>query len=259
VVKQQESSSAAASELNILLYHSISHSSGPTSISPDTFKNQLDILKACGYQAISLDALRSWHAGEKALPARSVLITFDDGLADFAESAFPILKVHHCAATVFLPSGRMGGTEKWEGIDCNAPRRLMSWSQVTDLAKENIDFGGHSVTHADLTKLSLDELQREVRQSREDIEDRIGHSPLAFATPYGRCRRRERDEIRKWFDLSLGTKLSRASRHCDRYDLPRIEMHYFRNLKRWREFVDGRGELYFFARRLLRSLKRPIL
>jgi peptidoglycan/xylan/chitin deacetylase (PgdA/CDA1 family) len=132
----------------------------------------------------------------------------------------------------------------------------MSWMQVADLAKEGIDFGGHSVTHADLTRLSVNELQREIRQCREDIEQWIGRSPKSFAPPYGRSRHRERDEIQKWFDMSLGTKLSRAGRHCDRYDVPRIEMHYFRDLKRWRDFLDGRGESYFLARRLLRGLKR---
>jgi hypothetical protein len=80
-------------DLNILMFHSISYSSGPTSIPPETFKAQLEVLSACGYRTISLNEFKLWHAGHTDLPGRSVVMTFDDGFEDFAECAFPALKV----------------------------------------------------------------------------------------------------------------------------------------------------------------------
>jgi hypothetical protein len=56
--------------------------------------------------------------------------------------------------------------------------------------------------------------------------------------------------------VSLGTTLQRATRRSDRFDLPRIEMHYFRDPLRWQRFLEGRGEWYFAARRALRGVKR---
>jgi peptidoglycan/xylan/chitin deacetylase (PgdA/CDA1 family) len=243
------------SHLNILMYHSISSSSGPTSISASTFKAQMETLYELGFSVIPFCSFNAWHAGEAILPERSVVLTFDDGFADFAESAFPILKTYNYPATVFLPTGKIGQTEDWPGTDSGQARPLMSWSQVIDLADENVDFGGHSVNHADLTKLSKAELEREVRECRDEIERRLDRTPTSFAPPYGRCGQREREEIQKWFHLAAGTKLQRAQRHSDLYNIPRIEMHYFRDLKRWRKYLEGRGESYFIARRALRGLR----
>ena len=237
------------------MYHSISRSSGPTSIPPETFRRQIEALCAYGYRTVPLTAFQAWLRSEGDLPAGSIVITFDDGFADFAQSAFPILRDHNYTATVFLPTGKMGGMEDWQGIDTASPRRLMTWPEIADLAKAGIEFGGYSVTHADLTKLPLKELRREIRDCRDQIERRLGRAPAAFAPPYGRAGNRERQEIRSCFDVSVGTRLEHANQRCDRYDLPRIEMHYFRDLKRWRVFLEGRGELYFRTRRLLRGFK----
>ena len=242
--------------MNVLTYHSISNSAGPTSIPPDVFRQQIEILAECGYQTASLSAFKRWCDGEIEMKTPAVVITFDDGFLDFSEHAFPVLRSRNYTATVFIPSGRIGGTDAWE--TSQAPRPLMSWSQARDLKKENIDFGGHSVMHADLTRLSSEELTHEVRHCREKIEDELGSTPTGFAPPYGRAEQRERDEIRKWFQLSFGTVLQRAARNCDPYNVPRIDMHYFRDLNRWRDYLKGRGELYFAARRFMRGVRERV-
>jgi peptidoglycan/xylan/chitin deacetylase (PgdA/CDA1 family) len=241
--------------INILMYHSISTAPGPTSIPAQIFRGQIEILKASGYRTISLKAFMDWHSGKTPAPAsRPVVITFDDGFADFADSAVQILEAYECTATIFLPSGKVGGTEDWPGARPGG-RKLMTWRQVTDLAARDIEFGGHGVGHRDLTKLSGSELEREIRQCRDQIAQRLGHPPVAFAPPYGRAHERERVEIRKSFDISVGTTLDRADRNCDLHDLPRIEMHYFRDLNRWRGYLEGRAEKFFHARRTLRRIR----
>jgi peptidoglycan/xylan/chitin deacetylase (PgdA/CDA1 family) len=239
------------------MYHSISGASGPTSIPLETFRGQIETLAACKYQSISLGTFKDWQAGKIHTPARSVVITFDDGFADFADSAFRILKDHAYTATVFLPSGKMGGVEDWDG-NASLGRQLMSWSQVGALAKENIQFGGHSVNHRDLTQLSEVELEHEVRQCRDEIGEKLGSAPVAFAPPYGRAGARERQAIQKAFSLSVGTRLDRADRDCDCYDVPRIEMHYFRDLNRWRAYLEGQADWYLTTRRIIRGAKRLV-
>jgi peptidoglycan/xylan/chitin deacetylase (PgdA/CDA1 family) len=236
------------------MYHSISDTPGPTSIPLETFQGQIEALAACRYQTISLGTFKDWQTGKTHVSAQSVVITFDDGFADFADSAFQILKAHGYTATVFLPSGKMGGVEDWDG-DASLGRRLMDWSQVTALAKQRIEFGGHSVNHRDLTKVSDAELEREVRQCRDEIGEKLGSNPVAFAPPYGRAGARERQAIQNAFSISVGTRLDRAGRDCDQYDVPRIEMHYFRDLKRWRAYLEGQADWYLTTRRLMRGVR----
>jgi peptidoglycan/xylan/chitin deacetylase (PgdA/CDA1 family) len=117
----------------------------------------------------------------------------------------------------------------------------MSWSQISELKDQGVEFGGHSLTHADLTKLSSEQLLRQVRLPREAIQQRLDVCEISFAPPYGRSDARVRDEIRKWYQASLGVRLQRATRQCDLYDVPRIEMHYFRSATLWSAFLQRRA------------------
>jgi peptidoglycan/xylan/chitin deacetylase (PgdA/CDA1 family) len=241
--------------VDILMYHSIGNAPGPTSIPPEIFRAQLALLAETGCAVLPLPALAEWHGGGPAAPPRAVVITFDDGFADFAEHAWPALRAHGFPATVFLPTGKLGGREDWVGADL-APRPLLDWPRVVELAREGVDFAAHSVTHADLTLLPDDALEREVRLCREHLEARLGQPPASFAPPYGRSNPRVLAEIRRWYRLSVGTRLQRAERRSDAFDLPRIEMHYFRSAKRWRGYLEGRERWYIQSRRALRGLRK---
>jgi peptidoglycan/xylan/chitin deacetylase (PgdA/CDA1 family) len=245
---------SGAPRVDILMYHSISSEPGPTSIPVGTFARQMELLVETGCSVVSLGELAKYQRGERELPARTVMITFDDGFSDFADAAFPILKQHGLTATVFLPTGCMGGSESW--IGANVPARpLMSWSVVEDLAKEGMEFGGHSVTHTDLTTLSPDALREEVGRSQQDIEDRLGKPTETFAPPYGRSSPRVREELARWSRVSVGTGLGRASRDADLTDAPRIEMHYFRSASLFRAYLEGRAEWYLTARKAARRVR----
>src|SRR5262249_32706715 len=88
--------------VDILMYHSISDGVGPTCIAPVVFRHQMATLAACGYHPVSLTACAAWVRGEGTLPARAVVLTFDDGFDDFATVAFPVLQARGWTATVFL-------------------------------------------------------------------------------------------------------------------------------------------------------------
>lgn len=240
--------------IDILTYHSISQADGPTSIPAGIFEAHLEAIAASGCTPVSLDVVAAWHAGKLALPERSVVITFDDGFVDFRDEAYPRLSARGWAATVFLPTGRLGAREDWKGAH-RSPRRLLSWTDVELLARDGVEFGGHSVTHPDLTRLSDHDLRWEVASSRDALAARLDRPPLTFAPPYGRAGPREREVISRSFDLSVGTRLGRADRDSDLFDLPRIEMHYFRQPERFRSYLQGRGGWYLGVRGALRRVR----
>jgi peptidoglycan/xylan/chitin deacetylase (PgdA/CDA1 family) len=239
--------------VDILTYHSLSDGDGPTCISPRIFREQMAVLADLGYRGISLRDFAGWSGGDG--PGRVVILTFDDGFEDFATVAFPELEAHGWGATVFLPAGRVGGTDDWErGGKGHRPQRLLTWETVQELARRGVEFGGHGVTHADLTTLGGEALRAEVAGSKRLIETRGGCRVTSFALPYGRTSGPVRSELRRWYHLAVGTSLSRARATSDVYDLPRLEMWYFRDPRRWRAYLQRGSTAYFVARRALRGL-----
>ena len=105
----------ASTGIPILMYHSISE--GPearrsayfhTCTSPRVFREHLQLLARNGYKTIGLgEAVRKLERGAQTTE-RLVVLTFDDGFADFYTEAFPALSALGYTATVFLPTAYIG-------------------------------------------------------------------------------------------------------------------------------------------------------
>jgi peptidoglycan/xylan/chitin deacetylase (PgdA/CDA1 family) len=243
-------------QINILMYHSISEGAGPSCISPSLFREQLDILQACAYQAIPLATLPALLQSNRDLPSRSVVITFDDAFADFTTTAFPHLQARSWPATIFLPAAKMGKTNDWQRGRGRAQfLPLMSWETAADLGHRGIELGSHAINHTRLTQLPPEVALDEIVTSRRSIESITGCSVTSFAPPYGNTNRRLREEISKSYSLAVGTRLGRARPDSDLYNLPRIEMFYFQNPRHWRAYLEQGSTLYYQVRKALRSIR----
>lgn len=175
--------------LPILMYHRIA-GDGPEPLAtwrvrPDRFEQQLRYLKRHGYRGITLDDwTRALKEGYGVLPGRAVLITFDDGYRDFADAAWPLLQRHGFPATVFLPTGHVGGRAVWDA-EKGEPAPLMDWPEIRRLQREGVAFGAHSIRHPWLTRLGARDLIEELRGARVELEQQLGRPVTALAYPYG--------------------------------------------------------------------------
>lgn len=238
----------------VLTFHSVSEGGGPTSIPPAVFARQMAALAELGYRTLKLEELLAWLDGEPAPLERRVLITFDDGFCDFRQNAMPILSRHGFSALMFLPTGKLGGRDDWPGGE---GRPLMSWRDVAELAQEDVEFGAHGIRHLNLDLLDAETRRIEIARSGEELEAKLGRRVRSFAAPYGRAGPAARADIAAHYQAAFGTRLGLASRGDDRFDLPRIEMHYFRDPRRWRSFLQGRSG-YLHARRMLRGVRERL-
>ncbi len=161
----------------ILMYHyvrDVNKSKDPVgynlSVSPTDFELQMRAFVRTGYNFITPRDFLEGKANN-----RSLMLTFDDGYADFYENAFPVLKRYRIKATVFVVS---------DFID-DAKGNYLTSAQIKELNDWGIEIGSHSVSHSNLTKASEGELARQLGQSKKVLEEIIGRQVISFAYPAG--------------------------------------------------------------------------
>lgn len=249
--------SKAATQVPILMFHSISEAGGPTSIAPATFEAMMTLLAESDYQVVSLNEVTAWHSGKKNLPEKSMAITFDDGFVDFKDHAHPVLERFGFPSTLFVPTRKTGGEEDWYGGH-DATRPLLDWPDLQILDKALVDIAPHGRHHVALTSVEEGQQREEIAGSKLDVEAKLNKASTHFAPPYGQVNASALAEIERHYELSVGVEHGVATRDSDIHDLPRLEMFYYQDLKRWKDFLDGKGRTYLAMRRLLRSVRQRI-
>lgn len=167
----------------ILMYHQVGpHRKGSRlnkwRVTEADFERQLAHLDACGLRGVSLREHLANPSG------RHAVLTFDDGFLGVATHALPHLVARGFTATVFVVSGKLGGTNDWDRDESPADP-LLSEGGVRELHAAGIEIGSHGETHRALTEVDDAELFRQTAGSRERLEDVIGAPVATFCYPYG--------------------------------------------------------------------------
>jgi len=171
--------------VTILCYHTVEPGwRSPLAIEPAEFERHCAWLSR--RRLVPLDAK---VAEGSPSPSGTVAITFDDGLSGVYEHAFASLVRHHVPATVFVVAETMVDPERkvdWVDTPPATPLRTITRDQVLEMRDAGIAIASHSHAHLDLTMLTDDEVERDLRTSREVLED-VLHEPVPFlAYPRGR-------------------------------------------------------------------------
>lgn len=116
-----------------------------------------------------------------------VAITFDDGLVSFADNAVPELSARGIPSAVFVPSAFLSRPPSWvtDGRFDLETERVMDVDRLRALPADLVRVGSHTASHPDLTRLTSDELTRELRESRETLEAIRGQPVTALSFPFG--------------------------------------------------------------------------
>lgn len=97
-----ENTTGTARAIPVLLYHGIVVQGDRFSLTENDFKEQLFALKRAGYETVTLEEFLAFSRGERELPERSFLLTFDDGRRDSYERADPLLEALGYTAVMFI-------------------------------------------------------------------------------------------------------------------------------------------------------------
>ena len=179
--------------LNLILPHAVSHASefppvlmyhdiktvpvNGFDVSTKNFAAQLDLLKSEGYTTLGADDFAEClMSGD--FPAKSVVITFDDGYRGVYMNALPELRKRNMKAVLFIITEMVGR------LDTGYPH--ITHQELKEMASDDlISFGSHSLTHPNFLQLSREERRSQLTQSRKNLEALTGRKIHAFAYPNG--------------------------------------------------------------------------
>jgi len=193
----------------ILMYHGVADEAEDPHqlcVTPDRFAEQMTWLKRHSLRGVGIGTLvDEMRAGRRR---GLVGITFDDGYVNVLEAALPELQRHGFTATMFVISGRLGGSNEW---DEGPSWPLMSGSQVRELAAAGMEIGSHSATHVRLAGIDAGQLEAEVNESKANIGELVGAPIRGFAYPYGSMDAAARHAIRDaGYDYACAVQTSRS-------------------------------------------------
>jgi peptidoglycan/xylan/chitin deacetylase (PgdA/CDA1 family) len=176
------------------------------------FEKQLRWLRDRGCAAVTVDELvRDTRAG--TLASCEVALTFDDGYADVATVAAPMLRRYGDRATFYIATGYVGAAGH---VDV---------AQLRQLRGEGMEIGAHTVHHVDLTKLSPERCSQEIESSALALRRWIGVPISSFAYPSGRLNPTVMARVQaSGFDNAVTTRPGYVTRASAAYELPRYRI-----------------------------------
>src|SRR5207247_5440377 len=128
--------------LPVLCYHHVGPRSrglpAGLSVTPERFERQLDELARGGFTCIAPEDWLAWCLEGRPLPRRPLLLTFDDGYADLAKHALPVLERRRLPPVVFLVTAHLGGTSEWDRDKPWPVQPLLSRAQVLSWAARGV-------------------------------------------------------------------------------------------------------------------------
>jgi peptidoglycan/xylan/chitin deacetylase (PgdA/CDA1 family) len=185
---QPQAPPTGTKRLPILMYHRVAPAGSAATarwrLHPEAFEEQLAWLRDQGYNSIDFEQWRVSADRRHPIPARSVMITFDDGYADFPEHAQRLLAKYDFQATVFVVTDLVGQANRWDAT-LGETLELMDWATLGRLAAAGLEIGSHSSAHRPLASLQLVDLARDLCRSRVRLHEELGTAVRSVCYPYG--------------------------------------------------------------------------
>jgi peptidoglycan/xylan/chitin deacetylase (PgdA/CDA1 family) len=184
-------SALASPTVAILAYHKIGDPPADgwytwSYVPTEVFAHQLAYLAANDWTVIDLATFLRGLDEPASLPARAVLITFDDGYRNNLTEALPVLQRLGYPAVLFVPTALVGGYNAFDADIQYEPREeLCTWDELRALARHGVAVESHGVAHAHFSELSTAAQQAEMEESSARLAAEFGQPARFFSFPYG--------------------------------------------------------------------------
>ncbi|MCS7180396.1 MAG: polysaccharide deacetylase family protein [bacterium] len=163
----------------ILAYHRINpwYEEEPLTVNPKNFERQICYLLKRNLKNTSLE-----NYGDIS---KKFVVTFDDGFYDNFLFGLPLFKKLNLKPVIFIIAKFINTEKIWERYKNRERDRFLTWQEINEMIKENVEIGSHTLTHPHLINISEALAKEEIMDSKKFIEDKIGKEVKYFCYPYG--------------------------------------------------------------------------
>jgi peptidoglycan/xylan/chitin deacetylase (PgdA/CDA1 family) len=243
----------------VLLYHAVTEHPPAAlerfTVHPARFAEHVGCLRDSGCAGLTVPEFAACLKGQSRLPARPVLVTFDDGFADFLDAA-ERLAAAGFPSTLYVTTGQVGAAG------------MLTRGQLRSLG-ETVEVGAHSRRHPRLDELPVDRLRDEVHGSKADLEELLQRPVRSFAYPHGDHDRLVRQTVvDAGFGSAAAVKNAFSHDRDDPFAIARITVTATTTSERIGRLLEGRDaprawagerprtQAYRVYRRVRRRLRR---
>ncbi len=192
----------------VMCYHNIEDTGSMKALTITTteFRKELQAIKDSGFTVIGMQDFLAWRRGEKDIPAKSCIISIDDGWVSGYTNAWPILKEFGYPFTLFVYVNYIGSGGK-----------SLSWDQLAEMRDAGVDIQCHTYSHSNLRApgVGVDKktaesvkkdlaalgqegwIRKEIVESKKVIETQLGIKVNAFAYPFGIWTNKAREMVKE--------------------------------------------------------------
>ena len=166
----------------ILMYHNVDEKAGFNTVSAENFERQLRYVQQ-HWQLTDMGT----YVRECRVNPRVATVTFDDAYACIITHVLPVIQELDIPITVFVPVSFIGKYNEWdENLSDYKKINILSWDEIEKLShKSLITFGSHGISHTSFGKLSKNQIESELKESKELLEKHLQKQMDYFAFPYG--------------------------------------------------------------------------
>jgi peptidoglycan/xylan/chitin deacetylase (PgdA/CDA1 family) len=253
----RETTRAQVTSVPILVYHSVSSDPPPwigsLAVTPGAFRRHLRLIAEAEATVLRVSDFVDALVRGSGLPARPVLVTFDDGFSDFRSEAWPALREAGFGATLYVTTGFLEGLHRASGAT-RPPGPWLDGHALADLREQGVEIGGHSHTHPHLDTLSAERARGEIRRCKVVLERLLQAPVRSFAYPHGFHSNSVRDLVREsGFDSACAVKERLSSSDDDPLALARLTVRSTTTPVELAAWLSGRGAPVAPSREPLRT------
>lgn len=184
-------------EIPVLMYHKFGDKrEDKSNTSAEEFRRHLKILKFLGYETITFRDLEKIGLNHR-FDKKYIILTSDDGYKNNYDIMFKVLKEFNAKITIFLVSNI--NYNKWDVDLYGAPKlELMDEHEIKEMIETKlVEFGGHTLNHADFYKISDDEARYQIFENKKILEEKYNIKLITFAYPWGHLKEETKEILKE--------------------------------------------------------------